>query len=111
MNMKRRWPGVHHGLATDTPIVTSAKVLEGAPVALVAHLHNGSWQFLDADGKGPDDMRVVHFVHLLEREPKLDQFRRLRAGEVRVMTTAGQWVAFRFGSDEEFDAWCDSLGD
>ena len=109
--MKRRWLRTQRGLADSTSIITSAKVLEGSPVALVAHLHNGSWQFLDADDKGSDDMRVVHFVHVLERESKLNQFRKLRAGEVRVMATNGQWVALSFGSDDEFDAWCDSLGD
>lgn len=67
-------------------VVTTSRVLKGAPVLLVAHdADDGGWQFLCGTTNDPSEGRIVHLSGILALDPTVHEVADLPEG----------WVAFR----------------
>ena len=83
----------------DTGVYTTRQVyVEGQPLSLVSHDLDGDWQFLhdedaadeEAELRDPDDLMLVHFRHVVDRFPEVEQLADLPIG----------WFAWRESADQ-----------
>ena len=67
-------------------VVTTAPVLAGAPILMVAHdADDGGWQFLCGTTNDPAEGLIVHLHEIVERDQTLNEVADLALG----------WIAFR----------------
>jgi len=71
------WPFHDHQSQT---VLTTIKVLEGAPVLLVTHDHDGDWQVLCGTTNDPKDGRIVCFGCAFQRNPEIGELADLPKG-------------------------------
>lgn len=54
----------------DTRAYTTVRIMrDGQPITLVAHDTEGSWQFLDGQPVGVDDVELIHLRHAIDLDP------------------------------------------
>lgn len=76
----------------DLGVLTTSRVLSGAPILLVTHDDDGDWQFLCGTTNDPVDGRIVHLKHIVAMDPTVSEVADLPLG----------WRAFR---DEVGGSW------
>jgi hypothetical protein len=64
----------------NTLAYTSAQVLQGSPILLVFHDHDGEWQFLHGEINKDDECQIICLGCAYEREPCLAQLSDLPSG-------------------------------
>lgn len=87
-----------------TVVGTSRQVLfEGAPVAIILHQYDGTWQMVcSTPGKSDDDMAAVHFGDLVDSDSTLTHAIGLRPGQGLFRTDRSSgWRVIYFSSDDE----------
>jgi hypothetical protein len=74
-------------------VIGSKRVISGeAPVACVAHTHDGHWQFLDATPiTGESELGMVHLRHLVSDHPHISDFADLPRGHAAWQEPDGNW--------------------
>ena len=86
---------------TETAITTRS-IWEGdAPILLISHDHDGTWQFLPGTAVAISEGMVVHLAHITEREPRLIDLADLPPG----------WGAERSGPDAPWERFELAEGD
>jgi hypothetical protein len=85
----------------DSGVYATRQVyVEGELLSLVSHDEDGDWQFLhdeEADEEGElretDDLMLVHFQHIVDRFPEVEQLADLPIGWIASREAAEQpWV-------------------
>ena len=66
--------------AVNTAAFTSAQVLDGAPILLVFHDHDGEWQFLHGPVTEQDECRLVCLGCVYDRDNAVGILRDLQPG-------------------------------
>jgi hypothetical protein len=62
-------------------VITTKRVLEGAPIVLVAHDEDdGGWQFLCGTTNDPADGRVVSLAGIVSGDPSVEELADLPVG-------------------------------
>jgi hypothetical protein len=74
-------------------VITTAAVLEGAPILLVSHDEDdGGWQFLCDTTNDPADGRIVHLTHLVRMDGTINEVADLPLGWLAYRTAIGaEW--------------------
>lgn len=102
-------------LPRETAIVTCQRVVDGAPVQLVARDTEGDWQFLCGGDHGDDDAGGDSaLLHCLEctvaRDPSLNEVADLCPGEIATRETVGAAWTREDHSGDELQAIIDEYG-
>lgn len=71
-------------------VITTAQVLAGAPILVVAHdADDGGWQFLCGTTGDPSDGRIVHLHEIERMDPTVGELADLPLGWMAFRTTVG----------------------
>lgn len=97
--------------ARDVAALTTRRVLEGAPILLVAHaLDDHSWQFLDGMADDPDEGRVIVMGTALGMDASLRQIADLQPGWIAERSDpTGHWLR-RLSVTEPARTWRERYG-
>lgn len=99
------------GKAAPTPnetVMSSPEVLDGGVRVTRAHRFRSGWMFLSATESDESEPIWIHFSHLLELDPGLNEIR-LRKGEYALRPkVGGAWVTFGPLADDLVDELMDN---
>ena len=75
-------------------VLTTAAVLEGAPILLVSHdADDGGWQFLCGTTNDPVDGRIVHLEEIAAMDPTVTEVADIPLGWIAFRSTVGgEWT-------------------
>ena len=91
--------------ASNTAAFTSSQVLNGAPILLVTHDHDGEWQFLHGEVTEQDECRLICLGCAYDRDNAIGILAELQGGWMASRASAeSTWECEPYGASDEHEA-------